>query len=74
MNICGERIRKQRLAIDLKQVDFAAALDVDYNIKLDQSDISEIERGTRGVRDYELKAFAEILGVSVEWLIYGKSR
>ena len=71
MNICGARIKEQRMHIGLKQVDFSAALDVEYGIKLDQSDVSEIERGTRGVRDYELKAFAEILGVSVQWLIYG---
>ena len=51
------------------QVELAAALLVDRGIKMDQSDISEIERGVRGVRDYELKAFALIFDVSADLLL-----
>lgn len=45
------------------QVELAAALGVDHQIKMDQSDISEIERGERGVKDYELAAIAKILDI-----------
>ena len=34
-----------------------------------QSVISRIEIGTRFVSDFELKIFAEVLGVSVQWLL-----
>ncbi|WP_053598223.1 hypothetical protein [Bacillus sp. FJAT-18017] len=49
--------------------DLSAALDLEFNLKLTQSDISEIERGVRGVRNYELKYIAEILNVDPLWLI-----
>ncbi|MGF1603661.1 MAG: XRE family transcriptional regulator [Thermosynechococcaceae cyanobacterium] len=48
----------------MTQADLSAALDVDYGIILSQSDISEIERQERGLRDYELDAIATILEVS----------
>ena len=51
------------------QVELAAALVVDHYIKIDQSDISEIERGVRGIKDYELKAFALIFNVSADLLL-----
>ena len=53
----------------MEQVDLSALLSVDYKIKLDQSDISEIERSVRGVRDIELKAFSEIFEVSADLLL-----
>ena len=71
-NICGKRVRQKREEAGLFQVDLAAAIEVDYKIKLNQSDISEIELGTRGVRDYELNALAEILEVDPTWLLRGK--
>lgn len=55
----------------LDQVDLAAALSVDYGIKLDQSDISEIERRARGLKDIELDAIAHVLNVSPTWLMRG---
>lgn len=54
------------------QVELASELDVRFQIKLDQSDISEIERGARGVKDYELDAIAHILKVSPTWLLRGE--
>jgi hypothetical protein len=45
---------------------------VDFEIKIDRSDISEIERGVRGLKDYELFAIAKILGVSPVWLLCGE--
>lgn len=68
-NICGDKIKEARTERELSQVDISAALDVDYDIKLDRSDISEIERGVRGVKDFELLAFAKILNVSPGWLL-----
>lgn len=69
MNICGKNVKKLRKEKGWDQVELAAALSVEHNINLDQSDISEIERCFRGVRDYELKALAVIFGVSVELLL-----
>lgn len=62
-NICGARIKAVR-QLKMTQADLSAALDVDYGIILSQSDISEIERQERGLRDYELDAIATILEVS----------
>ena len=70
-NIAGPRIKQARLKADLNQADLAAALAVDHDIKLDRSDISEIETQVRGIKDYELDAIARILDVDVEWLLRG---
>jgi len=69
MNICGKNVKRLRIEKGLDQVEVAAALSVEHHINLEQSDISEIERGVRGVRDYELKALAEVFGVSVKALL-----
>ena len=49
----------------------AAALQVELEINLDQSDISEIEQQVRGVKDFELDAVSCLLQVSPEWLLRG---
>ena len=36
---------------------------------LEQDAISRIESGSRMVQDYELRALAEILGVTSDWLM-----
>ena len=51
------------------QAELAAALQIDHSIKIDQSDISEIERGVRGVKDFEIKALAMVFDVSADWLL-----
>jgi len=71
-NICGARIRQARENLKMEQSELSAALGVDHNIKIDQSSISEIERGVRGVRDYELDAIARVLGVDPTWLLRGE--
>ena len=68
-NISGIQIRQIRTAKKIQQVDLSAALDVDFGLKLSQSDISEIERGDRGVKDYELKAIASVLDTSIDTLL-----
>lgn len=70
-NLCGARVRVAREGKGMSQVELAAALSVDHRIELNQSDISEIERGVRGVRDYELDAIAVILEADVVWLLRG---
>lgn len=51
------------------QVDLSEALKEEHKIQLDQSDISEIERGVRGIKDVELAAIATILGTSPNQLL-----
>lgn len=68
-NICGKKIRELRKKDQLGQVELSAELSVSYDIDINQSDISEIERGVRGVKDFELKAFAEIFNVSLDFLL-----
>lgn len=70
-NVSGPRIRQARLEHGLDQVELAAALHVDYGIKLAQSDISEIERQVRSVKDYELDAISRILNIDPVWLLRG---
>ena len=71
VNIAGERIKIVRKAKKMGQVDLAAALELEYGIRLTQSDISEIERQVRGLKDIELDAIARILQVSPLWLLRG---
>ena len=66
-NLCGDRIREARLKQRLSQSDLAARIQVE-GITLERDSISRIEIGTRFVTDYELKIFAKVLGVSMEWL------
>lgn len=68
-NVSGHNIKVARVASRMQQIDLSAALEVDFNIRLSQSTISEIEKGKRVVRDYELKAISLILGVSADSLL-----
>ncbi len=70
-NICGQRIRQAREKLGWDQNDLSAALQVDFKLRLDQSDISEIERQVRGLKDFELDAIARLLNVPPEWLLRG---
>lgn len=40
-------------------------------VQLDRAAIAKIEAGLRRVFDYELKALADALGVTVDWLLEG---
>ena len=74
VNISGRRIKQARERMGWDQNELAAALQVDYQIKLDQSDISEIERQVRGLKDFELDAVSRLLQVSPELLLRGDER
>ena len=67
-NLCGDKIRMARSGKRISQNSLAAKLQVE-GITLERDSISRIEKGTRFVADYELKVFAKILGVSVDWLL-----
>ncbi len=68
MNIIGAKVEKQRKAIGMKQKDLLAQLQVS-GIDLNASGLSKLEGQLRGVTDYELKAIAQALDVSVDWLL-----
>jgi transcriptional regulator with XRE-family HTH domain len=70
-NLSGARIREARNKKGWGQVDLASALLLRFEIELHQSDISEIERQVRGIKDYELDAIARLLEVSPLWLLRG---
>ena len=58
-NVSGERVRQMRTKKRMTQADLAA----------EQDAISRIESGSRMVQDYELRALAEVLGVTSDWLM-----
>ena len=64
-NICGARVREIREKKNLLLVDVVAALNVDYKIRMDTSALGRLERFERAIKDYELKAIAKVLEVSV---------
>lgn len=67
-NLCGDRIREARLKERLSQTDLAAKVQIE-GVTLERDSISRIEIGTRFVTDYELKIFARVLRVNMEWLL-----
>lgn len=67
-NISGERIRQARVVKKLTQSNLAARIQT-KGVTMERDSISRIEHGIRFVADYELKVFAEALGVTVEWLL-----
>lgn len=67
-NICGERVREARLKKRISQSDLAARLQIN-GVTIERDSISRIEIGTRFVTDYEIKVIAQVLDVSVLWLL-----
>ena len=70
-NIVGTRIRKARLDANppITQSDLVARLQLDGLKDIDQPIVSRIEKGERIVADYEIKAIAKALKVTVGWLL-----
>lgn len=66
-NVSGERVR-QRTKKRMTQADLAARVQT-TGVILEQDAISHIEGGSRMVQDYELRALAEVLGVTSDWLM-----
>lgn len=63
-NMCGENVKKYRVALKLSQSDLAARLQT-MDVLIEQKAISRIEVGDRVVADYELVALSKALGVTV---------
>lgn len=67
-NMIGQKILKARQKKGLSQVELAASMCVDKGIGMERATISQIERGVRAVKDKEIAAFCDLLGVSPNWL------
>lgn len=69
LNICGRRIKEERKRKKMNQTDIVVALELDYNIIIDGSALSRMERNERYIKDFELIAISKILDVSLDCLI-----
>lgn len=67
-NIAGGRVEMRRKAIGMKQKDLLTQLQV-RGVDLNASGLSKLEGQIRSINDYELLALADVLGVSVNWLL-----
>lgn len=67
-NIAGGRVEQRRKAIGMKQKDLLTQLQV-RGVDLNASGLSKLEGQIRSINDYELLALADVLGVSVNWLL-----
>lgn len=70
-NLCGKRVKLSRIDKEMNQLWIARARCVDFGIDVNQYSISQLERGDRYVKDFELVALAEILEVHPMWLLFG---
>ena len=70
MSITGQKIRIARAMRipKMEQQELLAKLQVE-GLDISQSILSKIENGKRPVYDIELKTFAKVLDVSVDWLL-----
>lgn len=67
-NIVGARITEARKALGMKQVELLAQLQL-RGVDLSVPALSLLEGQKRPVSDIELNALADILQVSVDWLL-----
>ena len=67
-NIVGARVTEARLARGMKQNELLARLQT-AGVDLSTPALSLLEGQKRPVSDIELKALADILEVSVDWLV-----
>lgn len=67
-NICGDRIREARLKRRFSQSDLCKLIQL-AGIPMERDIISRMESGYRYVADYEILTIADILDVSVLWLL-----
>ena len=67
-NISGDRIREARLKPRWSQSTLPAKLQL-VGITIERDSISRIEKGTRFVADYEIKALSEVLEITSLWLL-----
>lgn len=67
-NIIGQRVTDARKNLGMKQVDLLAQLQL-KGIDMSVPALSLLEGQKRPVSDIELNALADILNVSVDWLL-----
>ncbi|MFG6351160.1 MAG: helix-turn-helix domain-containing protein [Oscillospiraceae bacterium] len=67
-NISGERVRQARGSLGMSQEILAAKLQL-KGLQIGQMAISRMETGKRVIPDFELPLLAEVLGVTVNWLL-----
>lgn len=69
-NLVGKRVKKARLAKKPKvsQDELSGKLAA-RGVTIDRAGIAKLESGIRYVSDYEVKALAPALGVTVRWLL-----
>ncbi len=67
-NVAGARVEQRRKTIGMKQKDLLTQLQV-RGVDLNASGLSKLEGQIRSINDFELIALADVLGVSVNWLL-----
>ena len=72
-NLVGRRVTEARRALGITQVQLLARLQV-RGVDLSASGLSKLEGQVRYVTDFELLALADILSVSVQWLLTGEEK
>ena len=72
-NLVGARVETARKHLGMKQKDLLAQLQV-KGVDINASALSKLEGQVRYVTDFELLALADILSVSVQWLLTGEEK
>jgi HTH-type transcriptional regulator, cell division transcriptional repressor len=73
-NLVGKRVRKARLGQKPKlSQDALSGKLAARGVTIDRAGIAKLERGTRYVSDFEVRALAAALGVTVGWLFGSES-
>ncbi len=67
-NISGARVTEARKNRNMKQIELLAQLQL-YGVEISTPALSLLEGQKRPVSDIELNALADILEVSVDWLL-----
>ena len=67
-NLIGKRVTEARMALGIKQVELLAKLQL-AGVDMSIPALSLLEGQKRPVSDIELNALADILEVSVDWLL-----
>lgn len=67
-NVVGKRVEQKRKELAMKQKELLTQLQV-LGVELNSSGLSKLEGQIRKVSDFELIALANVLGVSVNWLL-----
>lgn len=69
-NIVGAQVKeaRQKHKPPLTQDELSGRLSA-VGVSIDRAGVSKIEIGLRHVLDFEVKALAKVLGVSMDWLL-----